>query len=45
MWAYHWPDIRAGWIDVHRTPRRNRLRGLRVGGWDYRLGYVAGILS
>lgn len=45
MIAYHWPDIKAGWVDARRTPVRARLRGLRIGGWDYRLGYLAGILS
>lgn len=39
------PDIKAGWIDAKRTPLRDRLRCLvRVGGWDYRLGFLAGIL-
>jgi hypothetical protein len=43
---YYWPDVKAGWADAHRTPPRLRLRTLiRVGGWDYRLGFLAGILS
>lgn len=34
-------DVRAGRFDARRTPKL-RLRHLKVGGWDYRLGFILG---
>lgn len=33
-------DVKAGWHDARRTDRP-RLRHARVGGLDYRIGFVA----